>query len=317
MRVFIEKKLNQETGRGPGKFLVRLLTALNNIGVTCQFSSFAQCDLSLALSWWPSPNLNIPRVVRVDGLSVKPGQHIKEGYIRKLYRNIQGCDGIIWQSLFSQKVVGAILGVTAPNEFIIHNGVEPHPCIAKVGSSDYKHVILCSNWLRSTGSTRAIKRLKFMLDVGREYAKKRPDVIFWIAGKNNYTHIKHPNIRFLGNLKNDQLDKYTYSANCCLFLGCYDACPNSIVECMVIGTPVICVNGSGPEELVKMGYGEVLPIDRSDDMLHGRIAPLDPGAIMAALDRWVDCTDKKPARSLFINEVAQRYKAAFERVLCR
>lgn len=319
MRVFIESPIAKDPERGPAKFIQRLIPALANIGVACRFDNPRICDVSLGLSWWRPPQIPIPRLVRVDGLTMS-NKGIGLDYIKRIAANVARCDAIIWQSEFSRRVIGLILGASAPLQFVIYNGASPSKNLAKTGEAGRRHVIMASNWLKNSGATRAIKRLKVMIDAARVFAKKRPDVIFWVAGKTNYSHIKHPNIKFLGQLDSESLNRHLYSANCSLFLGCYDACPNSVVESLVLGTPVICVNGSGPEELVRAGYGEVLPIDlpaTPNRMMAGEIAPINEQAVVAALGRWVDCTEKKPAPRLLISETAAQYKKAFEMVLKR
>lgn len=314
MRVYIEHKINEKTSRGPGKFILRLVGALKKLGVECTYSPNG-CDVSLGMPWWPKSNNNMPRIVRADGLAIKYGS-AGIRYRRKLAKNFNSCAAIIWQSNFAKNIVGGILKVKARKEFVIPNGAQyrknKYP---KIGHLDYRHVLLCANWLRNSGRTRKIKRLPEMLTIAREYVKLHQNVVFWVAGKNNYTHLGSGNIKFLGQLNNHTLHRYIHSANCALFLGCYDACPNSLVEILVAGTPVICVNGSGPEELVKLGYGEILNIDEPASrrgMLIGRIAELPHQPILEALDRWVNCEEKKPAKNLFIKQIANRYKMALE-----
>ena len=139
-----------------------------------------------------------------------------------------------------------------------------------------------------------------------------------MAGDTGRPDLARPNVKMLGKLPHHDLARYIVSSNCMLFMGVFDICPNAVVEALVPGTPVICCNGNGAEELVGMGFGEVLRVDDPINLQFYnsplfRAPTFSNEKVIAALDRWSGCEQKKPAEKLFISHTAKKYIEVFER----
>jgi len=319
MRVFIEKPVSHRSLRGPSKFMGKLVEGLRAAGVQVVFRQDQGCQCSLTLPHWKYRAKGIPRIMRADG--TMPGGSDKRR--RRYGRRIRNADFVIWQSEFARDNASKLFKVK-PYGAVIYNGDDPKKYKVEPLPADGKfHVLLCANWYsaakmkrrnrkkRHHGKYRPEKRLDAMLEIAEVYTQKNPDVVFWVAGKTGKEPPKNPNIVFLGTLKSDELRRYQISANCMLHIGYFEWCPNTVVESLVAGTPVICLNNSGSEELVKLGYGEVLPIEGKIDVEHyrrSRVMPTVPyGPIYEALDRWVRCVEKRPAEALFMENTVKRY----------
>jgi glycosyltransferase involved in cell wall biosynthesis len=324
MRIFFEKKVSRNPGRGPAKFTRKLIEGLRQHGIQVVFEYDCGCDLAFCLPHWKQhKGIKIPRIMRADG--TMPGGSEKRR--RRYARRIRRADFVIWQSEFCRKYASKLFKVSEAGT-VIYNGDDPRKYKVEPLPSDGKyHVLLCANWIsaakmkrrnrkkRHHGKYRPEKRLGEMLQIADEYTKKNPDVVFWVAGKTRLSKPENPNIVLLGKVDNKTLCRYIVSANCMLHLAYFDWCPNSVVESLVAGTPVICQNKCGTEEVVRQGFGEVLPIEGDIDVEHyrrSRVMPKIPyESVYAALDRWARCQEKRPAEALFMDNVVKRYIRAF------
>lgn len=328
MRVFFQKKVGSAGTRGPSKFMGKLVEGLRKAGVEVVFVQDSKCSVALSLPHWKWRSRLIPRIMRADG--TMPGASDKRR--RRYGKRLRQADFIIWQSEFCREYASKLFRVPAEGA-VIYNGDDPQKYKVEPFPDDGKfHVLLASNWIsapkmrrrdpkkRHHGKYRPEKRLDAMLEIADVYTKKNPDVVFWVVGTTRKEPPKNPNIVLLGKVDNKTMIRYQVSANCMLHLGYFEWCPNVVVESLVAGTPVICVNG-GAAELVRKGFGEVLDLDRVHDAEAYRrtraIPSIDHEPVYAALDRWSRCTEKRPAEALFMEKTVERYIRAFEVIVRR
>jgi glycosyltransferase involved in cell wall biosynthesis len=110
---------------------------------------------------------------------------------------------------------------------------------------------------------RPHKRLKAMCDVAN-LVVSASDATATIAGATGGVETawtKNPKVQFLGHLNDSQLIEQYKKSNLLLFLGWYDWCPNTVIEALSYGLPVVCGNNGGTKEIVRSN-GLIVDIDR-------------------------------------------------------
>jgi glycosyltransferase involved in cell wall biosynthesis len=314
MRLFINYKLNQT---GKGKFLQRLIPALESISVECRFKEKG-CDICLHIAWEKyDRKFKIPQIVRIDGLSFDKGDQSISLSRKLISTAIAESKGVIWQSQFSKYILSPMLKYdSGKKETIIFNGANPHDYdIEPVKSGFNFNVIMSGHWYK--GRDRGNKRLRDMLEIAEIYTYSVKNACFWVAGE---TQLKsnNPQIKFLGHISEKLLRHYLKMADCMLYLAYYDWCPNSVVESLVAGTPVICSNGTGVEELVGNDGGKVLKLDdpvTSEKIMSLQIPSIDYDKVLVALSTMQNypCRINRP--DLHIDVIAGQYKQFFEKCL--
>ena len=120
----------------------------------------------------------------------------------------------------------------------------------------------------------------------------------------------NPSIKFLGHVPQDVLASYLKTSIASIHLCWFDSCPNSVIESIIAGVPVISNNVGGTWEIVGPSGGYVCDVDSPYDM-----SPVDlynppqinRGRIAAALR---DCVKKQPSVKkdrVLINNIADQY----------
>ena len=308
MVVKLEKKIPKEGTRGPSKFMAKLIPALRRIGV--QFSSM-NATVILCTQSWKQGRLKIPRVIRVDGAWHRPKKNVK--YTKRILRS----QVTVWQSNFCKEYSSKILGVP-PVGSVIYNGENPKIFnrFDRINCDGKKHVYVCANWMTRRKKHRKIKRLIDTINIAKEYTRHHKDVIFWIVGDTGHVRSECPNIKFWGRVNHQQLVNLIMASNVMLDLEWFAWCPNTVVEALVGGLPVIAMNNGGAAELVKQGWGEILKLDPAPnirDYRFKKVPQLRYDPVYAALDRWINCEEKKPAKKLFIDNIARQYADVLKR----
>lgn len=286
MKVFLDYKLDMS---GKSKFLRRLIPALEKLGVYCVRSQKA--DVALGISKWQTKTA-LPKVLRVDGIHLKKGPKF-DWRNKQIRKSIKMSDIVIYQSQYSKYMTEKHLRVSTPS-YVIYNGASPEDYVGLVRPEGFeKHkinILMCARW-----ANRKSKRLGLHFEV----AAAAQDMHFWLAGECDAKSNK--NVTVLGILPDEQLRRYQAHADALLYLAHPDWCPNTVVETAVSGTPIVCLKGSGVEELVQMARG----VSCSKDI----------NAIVEALRERALIKYPACAYSLYISAVAQKYKAVFEGLL--
>ena len=297
MKIFIAYEPNES---GKGKFIGRLIREWDRAGVEYSFKQEG-CDVALGLTKWRIKiDKGMPKVLRMDGIHLKKDPRSKWRN-NKARESIKKSDAVIWQSKFAKKIVMKWLKVSPKKSAIIYNGDNPaeYLDVLPMPKSDYKDVLMSAKWF--SREQRKSKKLWLHLDVMTEYARINPSTPFWLAGDTGNIMPKHPNLTVLGKIKDVELKRYIKMADCLLYLAHPDWCPNQVVESIVAGTPVVCLPGSGTEELVREGGGLVC---KSDDVAE----------IIGTLDMVLEIGEKAHKPSLWIDSVAKQYYDVIEEV---
>jgi glycosyltransferase involved in cell wall biosynthesis len=72
-----------------------------------------------------------------------------------------------------------------------------------------------------------------------------------IIGTGFGEQIVHPNIKYIGKVPTDEIPKYLRGGDAFIHLAWLDHCPNSVVEALVCGLPVLCSHNGGTKEIVR------------------------------------------------------------------
>ena len=257
MKVLLEAKHTLHTGKG--KFAIRLKKALKELGVKATFepdspSMRGKFDIVLGFGKFLEKHDAKKKIVRLGALHIDKNEDYKKLNKRKK-KAIHSADGVIYQSKFSKKLCREFLGKPDCPEAVIFNGADPKEFDVEPMKSPFKY-----NFLASTRVWTPQKRLK---QIEKAFIKANmPDSCLWVCGEtkecksimgygiNQLTS----EIRYMGLVSEKKLASLYKLCNAMIHITYLDACPNSVVEALVAGCPVICTDQGGVYELVKSGY---------------------------------------------------------------
>ena len=216
-------------------------------------------------------------------------------------------DHIIFQSEYAKKVYEAFTGTKKANT-VIYNGVDDiffknEEAIEKPEGFE-KVVIASSKWRRH-------KRIEETIEAFKD--KRLKDVALVILG--GYKNIDMPNIFSLPMISPHELPKYYKMADAMIHLCWLDCCPNSVIEGLASGLPVICSHNGGTQELVK---GDGIVIQLEDDYNYGdKVDLYNPPkvcieTIVSAIEKCLNIGPTKGRKDLHISNVAKKYSNLFK-----
>ncbi len=193
-------------------------------------------------------------ILRIDGVYYDIGRLSMNKPIR---RSISQADGVVYQSRWSKKFAETMLKVRPKVSEVIWNGIDQTDFReGKVGSSFDKLFMCCSHW-------RVNKRLESIVQSFLEFKSLRDENIGLMVVGNSDCHIDDPSVAYLGMISG-RLDAIYRSADYMCHICHLDACPNTVIEALSAGLPVLCNNIGGTPELVKSD-GVIVDLDKPFD----------------------------------------------------
>jgi len=296
MRVLIDVKDNPTSGKG--HFLNRLAHELPNHGV--EVVSEGKHDIYLGVNQFKHKT-KAPKVLRVNGCyndKARPFKKMNE----TIAVQCRKADGIIYQSQWSKQMHQKYVGKYKVPSAVIFNG-----SFQTKGVDFANGFVAVSRW-------RPHKRLKDIITA------------FDIADTGRKLHVygdtpmigRVPNVVYHGKVFANELFSAFNQANASIHICYLDACPNSVVESLMVGCPVITNNVGGTQELIMEGCGEVCEIDEPYDMRPVKLykpPPVDHNVIAQAMWdslKWPRVTNNA---HVDIVNIAKQYKSFFEDVL--
>ena len=250
MKLSISTNIRKKGTLGLQKFGLLLIEHLQTYGVKLVDES-QKSDIHLsAINGFKSGSKN---VLRIDGVYYNIGRLKLNNSIRD---SIKKSDGVIYQSEWCKVFAEGMLNVKAKKSACIHNGTKAIPESTPINKYGFDKIFIsCAVW-------RVNKRLEAMVRAFLIAIKRVGENIgFCIAGKPDYV-LEHSNIKYLGHVAD--LRSLYKSADYMCHICHLDACPNSVVEGLRAGIPVLCNNIGGTPELVR-DSGIVLPLDSPFD----------------------------------------------------
>lgn len=245
--------VNMGSNSGPNSFAKRLAMAMIESGHEIETKDGRNSDVSLVFIE-PSGNPLAKRVVqRLDGIWFSPEEfETKNANIKKLYRS---ADAVIWQSEFDKRMITKWWEQPKAGA-VIRNGinVEPVkkftiPALEQI-RQQYEMLFVCSaNW-------HPQKRLSDNINLYKHLRKFYKSAALIVMGSNP-SPIADPHIFYTGPQSHEVCLEIFSASNWMIHLAWLDHCPNTVVESLSQGTPVICSDQGGTKELVK-DFGLIL-----------------------------------------------------------
>jgi glycosyltransferase involved in cell wall biosynthesis len=259
---------------GPKIFLRRLKRTVkkNKMAKTCHFlNPFHDIGLynSIARNFY-----NKPYIVRIDGIYFDNMEIAgnNEEKNKPIFEAIKKANGIIFQSEFDKKLIKSFYGDINKQNTIINNGVEKNlknvSYREELNFPDKKIVLCSSNW-------RKHKRLDAIVEVIKKINNIENKYHLIVVGDNSDAFVEKSdnNITLVGHIEPENLYKYYKSSDLYIHIPWIDHCPNTLVEAIGNGVPVVTSNQGGARELVeKTNAGIISQCD--DDIAIGEYIDL-------------------------------------------
>jgi len=236
----------------------RMLPIWNKLGHSLDTpgnSNVLLCNIRLA-----NRKLNLPKVQRLDGIYYDKATdyNSRNSAISSTHAIV---DGTIYQSYSCKAQAERYLAKRKKSAGcrIIYNGIEKNWC-GRHEDRDNFHIVVAAKWRRH-------KRLKETIDIFLEFLKKVPDSYLHILGQTIQNKlISNKHITYYGYLNHTQMAKIFKRADCSIHLSKRDACPNSVVEAIGAGVPVITSDVcGGATEMCQITKGCVI-VDGDTDL---------------------------------------------------
>ena len=297
---------------GPNIFATRLRDALVAKGhhfITKQPTRPFNNIAVITGNYFPQCN----NLLRLDGLYFDENNPNCDKLNYPIFRCYETFDKIIFQSDFSKKTYEAFTGITKENA-VIRNGVPDSfnpsvtPIIPHERASNYSKVCITS------ASWRRHKRLEELVDAFK--SPKLKHVCLLVLGGLDYdieTSVPDNVIMMKKYPHRDLPTIYAY-ADAMLFISWLDSCPNTVVEALAWGVPVMCSHNGGTPELVK-DNGVILKLE--EDYNYGEKVPLykpkkvDLNEVVRGILQVLEMPKGFSRPDLHIDQVAFNYEKHF------
>lgn len=254
----------------------------------------------------------VPLVLRLDGiypdqtgLLQKINQEIRETYL--------GANGVIFQSEFTRYVVTSVFGPPPSLATVIYNGSSGNRSSVPKPIEGRPRLLILSRWDARKRNEEAVRCFV-------NYPRNSNYDLLVAGIVPPSKRVRHPRIKYLGRLHPSQVMRTLNSCSGLLHLAWYDWCPNSVIEALTSGVPVICTNLGGTKEIVKRS-GIIIDnddvFDWTDHSLMSSVPPVRQELFNDALDRLLEGTQdfEFPRTDLFIQQTAKQYVRFFSRIL--
>lgn len=303
MKIFIsDKKLSG----GPSVFRELLINSIKKRGYHLASDSSESVDIELGFISFKSKNAK-KRILRLDGVYYQSHQVSMNSEIKQ---NIKKADAIIYQSEFSKSMVKNMVLNTSVSDCVIHNGTDLNKI--KLTNTVKKHAktqfVMCADWRNTKRPMSAVMGFcKWIKD------NKIKDTKLVIIGdfskyKNKILGEYKNSIVLLGDVKNSSIFPILKSSDFMLHLCFIDSCPNSVVEGVSCGLPVLCTNLGGTREIVG-DYGHVINCDSFNfSPIEKVLDNISPEIVSNGINTLYNKNyDNINIKNLDINEVVDKY----------
>ena len=261
MKIHLDN-VNLSSRSGPNSFAKRMSSELTKMGHIVTTNDGPSCDVSLVFIE-PTGNPLSKRVVhRLDGIWFSPEEFsTKNSGIKHVY---DSADHVVWQSQFDKNMTTKWWGYPRAGT-VVRNGTQRVYTKNESLESEfsklrarYDKIFVCSaNW-------HPQKRLRDNIELFSHLKKTYDRSCLLVLGSNPSLHREVRDVFFVGNIPHDECMQVYSSCDWMIHLAWLDHCPNTVVESLSCGTPVICSEDGGTAELVG-GYGIVMKeTDRYD-----------------------------------------------------
>lgn len=255
MRIYFDNISWDAESTGPCSFAKRLTVQLGNMGHT--LADHDDYDVALVFIE-PTTRLDLkkPFVHRVDGMWFRPDQH-KMGMNAGIEWAHRNAHAVVHQSDFDKQMLTRWLG--EPKRCVtIRNGAPIEPATLRseafIGLRErFDKVFVCSaQW-------HPQKRLRDNIAVFKHIrATQHPNSCLIVMGGNAGQQAADPAIFYTGSIRHDLCAEAFSMADWMIHAAWLDHCPNSVVEAIAQGCPVLCSSEGGTKELALPSNGVVV-----------------------------------------------------------
>ena len=268
---------------GPETFRKNLHSGLEHLNYDVTGNIYGQYPLALVIQYFDALKLRslkkagVRIVLRLDGLAYeewagKDWEKMNEP-VREVYADC--ADAVIFQSEYSARQADYFLGERHPRSFTIPNGAslkDFDPCLKKE----------CSKPLRlvTTGNFRLPDMIVPQVEALRHLHRSGVDaelvMIGPVADPSLMWTTTEPGVRFLGAQSSSVIRQELLQADLFLFSMLNAACPNSVIEAIAGGLPVVGVASGALPELCS--FNSDLLAAMPDRLIHQK-TDVDPQAL--------------------------------------
>jgi len=293
---FFISNLHRGSG-GPWIFCKRLKNELVSQGIG--YSKDAYNRMSIISG---APEEGKFNILRLDGLYFYKCRQNKNIFkSRELY------DHIIYQGDFCKQQYEAFTG-TIKDSTIIRNGVPDSFFNQETNLITCKNpvVVASAHWRRH-------KRLNEIIEAFS--SPKLKNVELWVLNGKGFKGKVTDNVKLMSNYKPSKLPQILQSATAMIHLAWLDWCPNSVIEGLASGLPVLCSHNGGTKELVK---DDGIIIELEEDYKIGTRLDLysppkvDIEIIVKGIQDIIEMPSVTNRDDLKISNVASKYKQLFK-----
>lgn len=318
MKIIIQSKGDPKTGKG--KFVSRLIPALQRHGVEVSGNIKDTGDIALHIGRVHYKSRCKKNVLRLGPAHVDTSQKYQQ-LNKEKWKSVKRADAIIYQSNYSKKICRKFIGKRDIPDAVIFNGADPAFYRESImqdflyGENPYKVNFVCStrHWISQ-------KRWKYINAAFR--AAGIPNSCLWTCGGDippGHSYMGGICECRLGLVDDLSLGRLFNHCNAMVHITYLDACPNSVVESLVAGCPVICTDQGGTHELIRDNCGVVIPDTPYNFKSINLSKPPRPDmqALINAFKHYAqDRDDADPdVRHLHIDNTAKQYVDFFGKIL--
>jgi len=233
-----------------------------------------------------------------------------KGYILREFWNVNMrlirsfiADHVVYQTEYTQKVWNTKFGVQSTGSSVIYNGVDLLQ-FRPEGDGYQSQADIC---IISVEGTQGNDLFDIAINLGRIIKEKGRDVELLMLGdpwRNDKSKFaQYPFVNFKGFVDNFKLPQFFRGAT--LFISTdiiTAACPNSVIESLACGTPVLGYNiGPLPELLTQSGSAG-LCVECEEDPLRGR----SPGNLEGLANAALQIIERKPQFARAARKLAEK-----------
>ena len=196
-----------------------------------------------------------PFVLRLDGIAFDAKETIgpNKKINKPIFESIMNASGVVYQSVFTKALIESYLGFEKKPFQIIGNGVDlKHFSPSGNNHRDRLNIPSDAIVMLTSAAWRSHKRLNDILKIFFHLEKEgHDDIHLIIIGGGSEIIPKHDRIHCSGLVRPDNLPAWYRSGDFFIYLSWLDNCPNTVVEAVASGLPVICTNQGGTKEIIE------------------------------------------------------------------
>lgn len=276
---------------GPNTFRANFCRAAAGIGVTTTNSVYGKFDSLLVVQQYDSLVLKtlkswgVRMVQRLDGMAYEewagPDWRAMNEPVQRVYAEI--ADAVIFQSNYAARQADYFLGARHPKSSVVPNGADRSLYFPE--GTDRPGGPLR---LLTTGNFRLPDLLKPQVELIELLRRRGHEVVLRVAGpvpdRELRSLLDREGIVYLGKLDGAAIASELRMADAFLFSMLNAACPNSVVEAISCGVPVIGYESGSLPELCWFNADLLAPIGQR--LIH-RAEDADPEILLVAFEKWL------------------------------